>query len=99
MHARTAEPAPHGSHAMAASIVRRVRAKYNRGRPGARPVVQLPQPAFLAFLASGFTPVYPCHVSPAEMRQHPIGTRPFKFVEYKGIVKPRARKCWTARSR
>ena len=23
-----------------------------------------PQPAFLAFLASGFTPVYPCHVSP-----------------------------------
>src|SRR5439155_18432498 len=42
-----------------------------------------PQPAFLAFLASGFTPVYPCHVSPAEMRQHPIGTGPFKFVEYK----------------
>src|SRR5947209_11293446 len=42
-----------------------------------------PQPAFLAFLASGFTPVYPCHVSPAEMRQHPIGTGPFKFVEFK----------------
>jgi peptide/nickel transport system substrate-binding protein len=42
-----------------------------------------PQPAFLAFLASGFTPVYPCHVSPAQMRQHPIGTGPFKFVEYK----------------
>src|SRR5690349_12886146 len=41
------------------------------------------QPAFLAFLASGFTPVYPCHVSPAEMRQHPIGTGPFKFVAYK----------------
>ena len=42
-----------------------------------------PQPAFIAFLASGFTPVYPCHVSPAEMRQHPIGTGPFKFVEFK----------------
>ena len=42
-----------------------------------------PQPAFLALLASGFTPVYPCHVSPAEMRQHPIGTGPFKFVEFK----------------
>ena len=41
------------------------------------------QPAFLAFLASGFTPVYPCHVSPAQMRQHPIGTGPFKFVEFK----------------
>jgi peptide/nickel transport system substrate-binding protein len=42
-----------------------------------------PQPAFLAFLASGFTPFYPCHVSPAEMRQHPTGTGPFKFIEYK----------------
>jgi peptide/nickel transport system substrate-binding protein len=38
-----------------------------------------PQPAFLAFLASGFTPVYPCHVSPAQMRQHPIGTGPFSL--------------------
>src|SRR4051812_43505627 len=42
-----------------------------------------PQPAFLALLASGFTPVYPCHVSPTQMRQHPIGTGPFKFVEFK----------------
>src|SRR6186713_1675712 len=42
-----------------------------------------PQPAFLALLASGFTPVYPCHVSPAQMRQQPIGTGPFKFVEFK----------------
>jgi peptide/nickel transport system substrate-binding protein len=41
-----------------------------------------PQPALLSLLASGFTPVYPCHVSPAQMRQHPIGTGPFKFVEY-----------------
>ena len=42
-----------------------------------------PQPALLALLASGDTPIYPCHVSPAQMRQHPIGTGPFKFVEYK----------------
>jgi peptide/nickel transport system substrate-binding protein len=42
-----------------------------------------PQPAFIELLASGFTPVYPCHVSPAEMRAHPIGTGPFKFVEFK----------------
>ncbi len=42
-----------------------------------------PQPAFLALLASGFTPVYPCHVSPKDMRQNPIGTGPFKFVEFK----------------
>jgi peptide/nickel transport system substrate-binding protein len=42
-----------------------------------------PQPAFLALLASGWSPVYPCHVPPAEMRRHPIGTGPFKFVEFK----------------
>jgi peptide/nickel transport system substrate-binding protein len=42
-----------------------------------------PQPAVLAMLASGYTPIYPCHVSPAQMRQHPVGTGPFRFVEYK----------------
>src|SRR5882672_766048 len=42
-----------------------------------------PQPSFLALLASGWSPVYPCHVPPAEMRRHPIGTGPFKFVEFK----------------
>ena len=46
-------------------------------------VLKRPQPALLALLASGFSPVYPCHVSPKDMRQHPIGTGPFKFVEYK----------------
>jgi peptide/nickel transport system substrate-binding protein len=42
-----------------------------------------PQPAFLALLASGFSPIYPCHVAPRDMRGHPIGTGPFKFVEFK----------------
>ena len=42
-----------------------------------------PQPAFIALLASGFTPIYPCHVTPAEMRRRPIGTGPFRFVEFK----------------
>src|SRR5215216_2507164 len=46
-------------------------------------VLKRPQPAFLALLASGFSPVYPCHVSPKDMRQNPIGTGPFKFVEFK----------------
>ncbi len=41
------------------------------------------QPSFLALLASGFSPVYPCHVSASQMRQHPIGTGPFKFTEFK----------------
>jgi len=34
-------------------------------------------------LASGWMPIYPCHVSPRDMRSHPIGTGPFKFVEFK----------------
>jgi len=42
-----------------------------------------PQPGFLMLLASGYSPVYPCHVSPKQMRTNPIGTGPFKFVELK----------------
>ena len=42
-----------------------------------------PQPSFLALLASGWSPVYPCHVSSAAMRTKPIGTGPFRFVEYR----------------
>ncbi|HZP77188.1 MAG TPA: ABC transporter substrate-binding protein [Pseudolabrys sp.] len=42
-----------------------------------------PQPSILAMLASGYSPMYPCHVSPAQMRTHPIGTGPYKFVEMK----------------
>jgi len=42
-----------------------------------------PQPALLTLLASGYSPIYPCHVTPAQMRQRPIGTGPFKFVEFK----------------
>jgi peptide/nickel transport system substrate-binding protein len=41
------------------------------------------QPALLALLASGWAPIYPCHVPAREMRQHPVGTGPFKFVEFK----------------
>jgi peptide/nickel transport system substrate-binding protein len=42
-----------------------------------------PQPYLIALLASGQSPVYPCHVPLREMRSHPIGTGPLKFVEYK----------------
>jgi len=42
-----------------------------------------PQPALLSLLASGWSPVYPCHVPAREMRTRPIGTGPFKFVEFK----------------
>ena len=42
-----------------------------------------PQPSFIALVASGWSPIYPCHVPPRDMRSHPIGTGPFKFVEFK----------------
>ena len=42
-----------------------------------------PQPAFPMLLATGFAPIYPCHVPPAQMRRQPIGTGPFRFQEFK----------------
>ena len=42
-----------------------------------------PQPSMLALLAAGWSPVYPCHVSSAAMRTKPIGTGPFRFVEFR----------------
>ena len=42
-----------------------------------------PQPSILAMLASGYSPVYPCHVPSGTMRTKPVGTGPFRFVEYK----------------
>jgi peptide/nickel transport system substrate-binding protein len=41
-----------------------------------------PQPSLLAMLASGLMPIYPCHVSPAQMRTRPIGTGPFKLAQF-----------------
>lgn len=46
-------------------------------------VLNRPQAALLSMLASGYAPVYPCHVSSRDMRTKPIGTGPFKFVEFK----------------
>jgi len=46
-------------------------------------VLGRPQPSFLSFFATGYTPMYPCHVSAAQMRTRPVGTGPFKFVEFK----------------
>src|SRR3979490_1572540 len=42
-----------------------------------------PQPSLPVLLASAFSPVYPCHVSQQIMRTKPVGTGPFKFVEFK----------------
>ncbi len=45
--------------------------------------LERPQPSFIAFLASGLSPVYPCHVDARTMRQKPIGTGPFRVVEFR----------------
>ena len=47
-----------------------------------------PQPSLLAMLASGLSPMYPCHVSMQQMRSKPVGTGPFKvgtFSEFQSI--------------
>jgi peptide/nickel transport system substrate-binding protein len=46
-------------------------------------VLGRPQPSFLTMLAGGYSPVYACHVPGRDMRSKPIGTGPFKVVEFK----------------
>jgi peptide/nickel transport system substrate-binding protein len=46
-------------------------------------ILSQPQPSLLAMLASGYSALYPCHVSARDMRIKPIGTGPFRFVEFK----------------
>ncbi len=45
--------------------------------------LERPQPSFMSMLAVGWSAVYPCHVDGRVMRQKPIGTGPYKVVEYK----------------
>jgi peptide/nickel transport system substrate-binding protein len=42
-----------------------------------------PQPSLLMMLASGYSPVYPAHVPPAEFRTRCVGTGPFKLKEWR----------------
>ncbi len=42
-----------------------------------------PQPSLLNLLASGYSPVYPAHVPPAELRTRCLGTGPFKLKDYR----------------
>src|SRR5437016_2012098 len=56
-----------------------------------------PQPSLPSLPASGYSPMYPCHVPAAQMRTRPVGTGPFKFVEFKqneGIKIARNRDYW-----
>lgn len=45
--------------------------------------LERPQPSLLSLVASGVSPVYPCHVDARTMRTKPIGTGPFKVAEIK----------------
>src|SRR5574337_782518 len=42
-----------------------------------------PQPSLLLMLGSGYSPVYPAHVPPAELRTRCVGTGPFKLQDYR----------------
>ena len=58
-----------------------------------------PQPSLLNLLASGVSPIYPCHVPAPQMRTRPIGTGPFKFdsfVPFERIKLVRNREYWKA---
>ncbi|SKA11595.1 peptide/nickel transport system substrate-binding protein [Enhydrobacter aerosaccus] len=46
-------------------------------------VLGRPEPSFLTMLAGGYSPVYSCHVPDRVMRSKPIGTGPFKVVDFK----------------
>ena len=41
-----------------------------------------PQPSIIPMLATGYTPIYPCHVPTGQMRTKPIGTGPFMVAEF-----------------
>lgn len=45
-------------------------------------LLKRPQPALTSLLASGFMPVVPAHVDPAELRVRVVGTGPFKLKEF-----------------
>jgi peptide/nickel transport system substrate-binding protein len=46
-------------------------------------LLKRPQPAFISLLATGYSPIYPAHVPPAQMRTKPVGTGPFKLQEFR----------------
>ena len=51
--------------------------------------LKAPQPSLLAFLAAGWTAIYPCHVPPDRMRRHPRGER--RWIPMSARFSPRPR--------
>jgi len=60
-----------------------------------------PQPSLVALLASGYSPVYPAHVKPQDLRTTELGTGPFVLTEYKRdqIIKVRKFKDYFVKGR
>ncbi|HEX7926742.1 MAG TPA: ABC transporter substrate-binding protein, partial [bacterium] len=45
-------------------------------------VLKVPQPSILSMLATGYSPIYPAHIDPNDLRTKAIGTGPFKLKTY-----------------
>jgi peptide/nickel transport system substrate-binding protein len=57
------------------------------------------QPAFPMLLAGDSSGIYPCHVSPAQMRQHPIGTGPSNLSNTGRTKTSKLRETWITGNR
>lgn len=44
-------------------------------------VLKRPQPSLLSMLATGYSPIYPAHIDPVELRTRSVGTGPFRLKE------------------
>jgi peptide/nickel transport system substrate-binding protein len=71
------------AHQPAQDLVQQRRQGHGQRRLRGDDPPQHPQPSLPSLLASGYSPIYPCHVPAAQMRTKPVGTGPFKFVAFK----------------
>jgi peptide/nickel transport system substrate-binding protein len=64
-------------------VVRQPRRGRGQGRRRGRLPLKRPQPAFIALIASGFTRSIPATSRRPRCGGRPVGTGPFRFVEFK----------------
>jgi peptide/nickel transport system substrate-binding protein len=70
----------------AQGLVSQRRGDHDERRPRGLLPAQAAAALLPRLLASGYSPIYPCHVSQRDMRAKPVGTGPFKVVEFKRSV-------------
>ena len=80
-----AEPSPPPAQALVAATLEHARAQYVEAAEPYTVVFRMkrPQPALLMMLASGYSPIYAAHVSPAQYRTGCVGTGPFRLKEWR----------------